>query len=353
MAEEYVRVAGGGDISSPTGPVPRVSTKLSWRDHAGSLMVRTAVGRMRYAVAPGLYAVGDPSKESPVLVSANYKLSFDYLRKNLVGMNAWILVLDTKGINVWCAAGKGTFSTDEVVRSVEATRLAEVVSHRKLILPQLGAPGVKGHEVTKRTRFGVVFGPARASDIGDFLRAGMRATLDMRRVRFNLRDRAVLIPVELVMGLKPVLVTVAVLVLLGGLGSDGFSLDRASAMAPISAFLMLGAFVGAGVFVPLLLPWLPGRAFAVKGAWLGVAFAGAMRACVGMDHDLFESRLSMYGWVLAIPAVVSYVAMNFTGASTYTSLSGVYREMRVAVPVQIILVAAGGGLWVAGLFVVI
>ena len=70
---------------------------------------------MRYKVDPGLYAVGRPTVESPVLVSANYKLSFDRLRSQLTGLDAWMLVLDTHGVNVWCSAGKGTFGTDEIV----------------------------------------------------------------------------------------------------------------------------------------------------------------------------------------------------------------------------------------------
>ena len=85
--------------------------------------------------------MGSPSPDSPVLVSANYKLSFDVLRRSLAGIDAWILVLDTKGINVWCAAGKGTFGTEELLRRIAAVRLGEVVSHRRLVLPQLGAPG--------------------------------------------------------------------------------------------------------------------------------------------------------------------------------------------------------------------
>ena len=79
---------------------------------------------MDYRVEPGLYAVGSPTADSPVLVSANYKMSFDRLRSALPGVDAWILVLDTKGINVWCAAGKGTFGTDELVRRIEAARAA-------------------------------------------------------------------------------------------------------------------------------------------------------------------------------------------------------------------------------------
>ena len=94
---------------------------------------------MNYRVEPGLYAVGQPDPQSPVLVSANYKLSFDRLRCRLAGLSVWILVIDTNGINVWCAAGKGTFGADEIVRCVESSRLSEVVAHRTLIVPQLGA----------------------------------------------------------------------------------------------------------------------------------------------------------------------------------------------------------------------
>ena len=68
-------------------------------------MVRWSIGRNNYKIEPGIYALGSPDKNSEVLVTANYKLSFDTLRKNLTGLNVWILVLDTKGINVWCAAG--------------------------------------------------------------------------------------------------------------------------------------------------------------------------------------------------------------------------------------------------------
>jgi CO dehydrogenase/acetyl-CoA synthase gamma subunit (corrinoid Fe-S protein) len=93
---------------------------------------------MRYAVEPGLYAIGEPDSESNVFVTANYKLSFDILRKNLKGMNSWILVLDTKGINVWCAAGKGTFGTDEIVRRINEAQLHKVINHRKIIVPQQG-----------------------------------------------------------------------------------------------------------------------------------------------------------------------------------------------------------------------
>ena len=105
-----------GNVETPAGKVPQVSSMLTREDHWGTFKARWGVGRMRYTVEPGLYALGRPDKTSRVFVTANYKMSFDCLRGSLPNHNAWVLVLDTKGINVWCAAGKGTFGTDELVR---------------------------------------------------------------------------------------------------------------------------------------------------------------------------------------------------------------------------------------------
>jgi hypothetical protein len=103
--------------------LPHVSARLGMKDYLGAVMVRMGIRRDAYRVAPGLYAVGHPTSDSDVFVTANYKLSFDTLRKNLDGMDGWILVLDTKGINVWCAAGKKTFGTAELIRQINQTSL--------------------------------------------------------------------------------------------------------------------------------------------------------------------------------------------------------------------------------------
>ena len=170
---------------SDTDSVPSVSTSLSYKDTLGAWKARWDIGRMNYMVEPGLYAVGNPDNDSPTLVSANYKLTFDTLRKNLSDLDCWLLILDTKGINVWCAAGKGTFGTDELVNRIEAVGLSKIVTHRKLVLPQLGAPNVNAHEVARRTGFSVAYGPVRASDIKTFISSGYKATKDMRTINFT------------------------------------------------------------------------------------------------------------------------------------------------------------------------
>ena len=340
-----------GSVATAAGEIPRARATLRASDRLGTWKVRWAMGRMRYTVPPGLYAVGNPSADSPVLVSANYKMSFDRLRSQLVGIDAWVMVLDTQGINVWCAAGKGTFGTDELVHRVEQVRLAAIVSHRTLVVPQLAGPGVAAHKVKKRCGFRVRYGPVRCEDLGQFLAARMKATPRMRSVNFPIRDRIVLIPVELVLGIKPLLIIAVGLFLLAGLSMDGYSWSRAMELGGPSAVLWLAVAAAAIFLVPTLLPWLPGRAFALKGFSLGLAFLPCVVYCQWFVPAVFGNWPTILAWFLAIPTVTSFLAMNFTGVSTYTSLSGVRREMGVAVPLQIASIVAAAGLWVAGRFV--
>jgi hypothetical protein len=326
--------------------IPRVPTALCFADRLGGWTVRLSIRRMKYAVEPGIYAVGNPDGESVVLVSANYKLSFDALRKELGGLDAWIIVLDTKGINVWCAAGKGTFGTDEIVHRIGLVELEKIVNHRKIILPQLGAPGVAAHEVKKRCGFSVIYGPIRSPDIIDFVEAGMKATQQMRQVHFSLYDRLVLTPVEFVMGGKYMIFIMAIMFILSGINTKGYSSDLVMSHGFRSIVIILAAFISGAAITPLLLPWLPGRSFSFKGF-----SSGFVLAVVLFSLKLTGSRFETVAWIFLISAVSSFLAMNFTGASTYTSLSGVKKEMRVAVPLQIIAGVLGMGMWIAGRFV--
>jgi hypothetical protein len=338
-----------GTVNTPAGQIPRVSPVLTGADRLGAIRARFGIGRMRYHVAPGLYAVGNPTDQSPVFVSANYKMSFDRLRSNLASIDGWILVLDTHGINVWCAAGKGTFGTDELVGRIHEAGLLKVVSHRKLIVPQFGAVGVSAHEVTKRCGFKVRYGPIRAPDIREFLESDMRTTPEMRSVEFPLNERFALIPMEVLGWAKLALIIALVFLVLGGLTDDGFSLSGILHEGIWGAAVFLGAYILGAVTAPILLPWLPGRAFALKGLWVGLIATGAIAIYHFLNPGAIDG-LQVLAWALIIPAVTSFTAMNFTGSSTYTSISGVRKEMRFAVPLQIVALLFGFVLWTAGLF---
>jgi hypothetical protein len=277
---------------------------------------------MDYKVEPGIYAVGTPDGNSPVLVSANYKLTFDTLRSKLSGLDCWLLILDTKSVNVWCAAGKGTFGTDELINRIEQTGLSEIVKHRKLILPQLGASNMKAHEVMRQTDFSVIYGTVRAEDIKAFVAAGFQATKEMRTVKFTVWDRLVLTPVELVAAGKISLLVFGVMFLLNLFAASPFGLRDLVVYA--------GAVLVGTVITPLLLPRIPGKAFSFKGWLLGLIWTAAALRLFGWFSSDFG--LLAVGYLLLLPAVSAWFALNFTGSSTYTSPSGVLKEMKISLP---------------------
>ena len=302
--------------------IKTISTTLSTKDILGAWGIRWGIGRMDYAVEPGLYAIGKPDNESPVFVSANYKLTFDVLRKNLDGLNCWLLILDTKGINVWCAAGKGTFGTDELLHRIETSALSNYVAHKKLVLPQLSATGVSAHEVKRQSGFDVEYGPVRASDIKEYIEAGYEATKEMRTVQFNLWDRLVLTPMEFLPALKYSLPVFGVMLLANHFVKNPFDKTDFAAGA--------GSVLAGSVITPALLPYIPGNAFSSKGWLVGL---GITASILGVTGKLKKGNaLLSAGHLLLFPAISSFLAMNFTGASTYTSPSGVKKEMEKALP---------------------
>jgi len=325
----------GQCCSSASGNIHAVSTSLALKDIFAACKIRLGIGRMNYAIPTGLYAVGKPGDKSPVLVSANYKLTFDELRKNLDGLNAWLLILDTNGVNVWCAAGKGTFGTEELVKRIELAALHDVVSHRELILPQLGAAGIAAHEVKKRTGFSVIYGSVRASDIQAFISEGNKATKRMRLVEFSLRDRLVLIPVEFLSAAKKTISVFGLMFFLNIFAKKPFTKHDILAL--------IGAVLSGTVVTPLLLPYIPAKAFSFKGWLIGL---GWTVGCIGLNKGFAKgfakaNTMSSIGKLLLLPVLSAYHALNFTGSSTYVSPSGVKKELKIALPLMAVASAVG------------
>jgi hypothetical protein len=311
----------------PAAEIRLTDSTITSANRLDHFLARWGVNRGGHRVAPGLYRLGNPTPDSPVFASANYTLSFDALRSALAGYDAFILVLDTKGINVWCAAGKGTFGTDELVRMIGITGLADVVRHKKVIVPQLGAPGISWPEVLRKSGFSVEYGPVRAGDLPEYLR-NRKATPAMRRVQFPLRDRIVLAPVELVHVALPTVIAAVALWFLAG---------------PVAALAAIAAVIAGSVLFPVLLPFIPTKDFSTKGLLLGGVVAVPFAAA-------FASSPALPGWAVAagaatplliMPAVTAYLALNFTGSTTFTSRTGVRKEIFRYVPAMTLMAGAG------------
>lgn len=147
----------------------------------------TAFRFLPWPTRPGLRAVGEPGPDAPVLLTGNFALTVSRVEQALEGIDAWLLVANSRGINVWCASAGGHLNTHDVISALKITGIAEEVDHRRVILPQLAATGVEVDRLRERTGWKAIWGPVRADDLPTFLR-GERPPR-MRQVRFDLRQR--------------------------------------------------------------------------------------------------------------------------------------------------------------------
>lgn len=301
--------------------LPAATSQLTRANRWDHFLARVGVNRKGHLVQPGLYVLGQPTPDSPVFVSANYTLSFDALRSALAGIDGYILVLDTKGVNVWCAAGEGTFGTEELLNRIESTGLGDIVCTRVLILPQLGAPGVAAHEIKQRSGFRVEYGPVRAADLPAYMKT-RRATPHMRRVQFTLADRLAVALVDMVAAFLPMALASLVMYFISGL---------------TAALAVVMIYFSGEVLFPILLPFIPTREFSSKGFLLGLLVALPFALAAYMGHPAAAGWLRAAGalvYLLAMPPAVAFLALMFTGSTTFTSRTGVRREIFTYTPVM-------------------
>ena len=72
---------------------PQIDSIWTNKDYFGALKVRFSIKRNNYRVKPGLYKLGKPGKDAEVIVTSNYKLTFDTVRRSLKGINVWVFPL--------------------------------------------------------------------------------------------------------------------------------------------------------------------------------------------------------------------------------------------------------------------
>jgi acetyl-CoA decarbonylase/synthase complex subunit gamma len=197
------------------------------------------------------------------------------------------------------------------------------------------------HEVTKQSGFRVTYGPVRAQDIPSFMKAERKANTAMRRVQFPLLDRLAVVPVEVVGSTKKALIVACVfgLIACARQGGSGFWQTLGSQGLPAALWVLAG-YGAVSVLTPALLPWLPGRAFSVKGAGTGLL----VWLVLGLS-GVYPQTSDTLVWLLLFMSMGSFMGLNLTGASTYTSLSGVKKETRLSIPWMVAGLLLSVGIW--------
>ena len=246
-------------------------------------------------VEPGLYRVGEPDRKSPVLVTGNFDLTVRRLVRAIDGkVDCWLLVADSAGINVWCAAGGGYFTADKVIAAVRASGVEEVVDHHALILPQLCANGVDGQRIRKELHWGVHWGPARAEDIPAYLEGGRHKTDAMRWVTFPVKDRLEMVLVT--MGFYGLFILVPV------------AIFWRSMFWPVSL-----SMIALSLFYAITMPWLPGQ----DGLAKSVPLAIIALACLYLYSTYFGHLppRRLFNWTVGLIGLSVFTGGELQGMS--------------------------------------
>lgn len=152
-------------------------------------VIETLLRVFPFPCKTGLTRIGKPDRNSPVFLTCNYHLTVERVKRELRGIDCYLLVANSRGYNVWCGAAGGHFTSHDVVSSLKTSGVEEGVAHREVVLPQLAATGVEAGIVQEKTGWKIIWGPVYAEDIPVFIENSFRKASDMREVRFSPTQR--------------------------------------------------------------------------------------------------------------------------------------------------------------------
>jgi len=245
-------------------------------------LLQTLLRLLPWPTETGVRAVGFPDASSPVLLTGNYALTVRRVLRALEGVDAWLVVAPSAGINVWCAASGGHLGTHQVVTALKTSGVAERVHHRNVILPQLAATGVIARDVKRRCGWRARFGPVRAEDIPRYLAQDAKKSDDMRHVGFDARERS-----EMALAWGGPMALAAGLVL---------AWVHAPWALPVAGYALLAAFAAFFALDRLPAPRRTGFAALVVGVGLGAtALAGggiAALSAAGVSGGVIAALLT-------------------------------------------------------------
>jgi NAD-dependent dihydropyrimidine dehydrogenase PreA subunit len=257
------------------------STFASW--------LRDTLLRMFPHAAPtGLRRVGTPGRNAPVLLTGNFTLTIRRICDALRGYDAWLLVANSKGINVWCAAGGGHLTHHDVISVLRTSGIADRVDHRELILPQLCATGVERRKITEVTGWSARWGPARLEDLPQFLSRRAHVIKKERFMTFPMWER-----------MEMALMWGAPLVLIAALIAWAIQSWAVGLCA-----LAVIVFIVGGLFAAL--PWLKVKG---KKRWPTFAVMAVLGFAIGIGVLLLLHSASTAHWYLAAGTAIVTAAV--------------------------------------------
>jgi acetyl-CoA decarbonylase/synthase, CODH/ACS complex subunit gamma len=122
-------------------------------------------------VIEGIYPIGDPAADSPVLVTTNFALTYFIVSGEIEGSRvpSWLLVKDSEGLSVMTAWAAGKFAGDEVGMFVKKSGIADKVQKKELIIPGYAA-AIAGDMEEELPDWKIIVGPREAAHIPPFIK---------------------------------------------------------------------------------------------------------------------------------------------------------------------------------------
>jgi acetyl-CoA decarbonylase/synthase complex subunit gamma len=299
-------------------PWPQASSepqplRIGWLDYVKAAISWLDAFKRTYVVEPGLYYTGDRyDRGAPLLVTSNYRLTVFLVTRRVRAFNTRLLVVDTDGINVWCAAGKGEFGNQAILAQIRRYPRSWLTQDKwlRLILPKFGLAGVDLRSLRKH---GIrpIIGPLYARDLPAYLAEPPLRDRDDDSVVFGLQMRAF----SWLPGLKQMVGYSLLLVIFFVAAQWLWGSSVPVGLVAISAFVATA--------YPLLYPWIPGGRFAVKGLWLGAI------AAAGLGLGAAAGLLAAADLVASIPFTLAtglFFGLAYTGNSAVSNYTRVRKE---------------------------
>ncbi len=297
----------------PQGSSEPQPLRIGWLDYIKAAISWIDAFKRTYVVEPGLYYTGDRyDSGAPLLVTSNYRLTVFLVTRRVRTFNARLLVVDTDGINVWCAAGKGQFGNQAILAQIQRYPRSLLTQEKwlRLILPKFGLAGVDLRAM-REERMRPIIGPLYARDLPAYLAAPPLRDCDDDCVVFGLRMRTF----SWLPGLKQMVGYSLLLVIFFMLAQWLWGSSVPLGLLAISVFVATA--------YPLLFPWIPGDRFAVKGLWLGAI------AAAGLGLGAAAGLVAAADLVASIPFTLAtglFFGLAYTGNSAVSNYTRVRKE---------------------------
>ena len=289
--DSFTVISAQKSTAEATAKVPLPPAKKPESDFSLVKSLWDFIGRwFPNPVEPGLRVIGQPDRNAPVFLTSNFHLTVRRLEKALKEENAYLLVAQTNGINVWCGSCGGELNTHSAITVIKTSRIDERVDHRQIFLPQFSAPGIDRRRLKQETGFAGVFGPAYSKDIPGYLR-NRNFVLTHNRAAFALPFR-----LEMLLSMNfAVWFAIGIITLF---------------IKPDQLLLISVDFWVAGFILYAGFPFIPGNS-----GWLKAAVLSATEVIAIAVYSVFMSRPIFSHWkpMLIVTAINMWLGFDLRG----------------------------------------